>query len=287
MNYRLYLLFVLNIGFTIAGFTQESPRSLAGFAIGQWKDIPIKILGKPYLSDTTEIGTPLEAFKHPIGEGWIIAFEYSNETNSKIKSIQLSGMHGDGNAVFLNLHFDMNKNDILKALGKPSDIIDIGEYGQKWIYEQSFFSLDISREGRLWCIKIFEPNYEGLTNQGVPIPSFYQLVSIINTGSNEEIAHLISASLLIKKDNKQFVFSEPWNVELNDDLSGIFKLMKDNFKYVSVQDSINSKKYKQNFLPQTYGPSKYKMLYKQNNNWMEILWAYELNRYRVVAININ
>jgi hypothetical protein len=63
--------------------------------------------------------------------------------------------------------------------------------------------------------------------------------------------------------------------------------MKDNFKYVSVKDSIDSKKYKQNFLPQTYGPSKYKMLYKQNNNWMEILWAYELNRYRVVAININ
>ncbi len=264
-------------------YGQKNNRSLAGFAIGQGKDIPRKVLGKPYLSDTSMIGNPIEAFTHPMGEGWIIVFEYNKEKNHNVSSIMLSSQTQLLPSGFNNLNFGMKKSEILKLLGRPSDKVSIGEYGEKWVYEQYSFSLDLDSKGILWAIKLFEPNYESNTIE-LAIPSLKSIYDLQVKNDFEALSEFVSPSLIIQKSSRKYKFENAWNLETSSDASGIFKLFKEALSQVNLSDTINPKQYKQTIIPIKNSASKFKMSFKKGSSWLEFIWAYEFGSYRIIEI---
>lgn len=265
-------------------FGQALERSLSGFAIGQSKEIPIKVLGKPYLSDTSINGNAIEAFRHPMGDGWVIVFEYNKEKKPSITSIQLSSQKEAMPAGFYGLNFGMNKVAIQKLIGKPSDKVSIGEYGEKWIYEKEYFSLDLDNKGNLWAIKLFEPNYSKESSVGLLIPSIKNLMELKTNKDLSRMAEFISPSLIVFKNAKKYEFLNPWNVELSSDASGIFRMLDEALGLANLADTLNPKSYKQAVIPVKSMPSKFKMSFKNKGTWVEFLWAYEFGSYRIVEM---
>jgi len=267
-------------------YSQKIERSLAGFAIGQSKEIPRKVLGRPYLSDTSITGNSLEAFAHPMGEGWVIVFEYNKEKNNRISAIQLSSQKQAMPSGFKNLKFGMQKAEILQQLGKPSDKLSIGEYGEKWVYEQYSFSLDLDSKGILWAIKLFEPNYENVNSIELAIPSIKTIYQLQQDDNYEALSELISPSLIIYKSTRKFQFENAWNLEITSDASKIFKLFKEAFSQVNLPDTLNPKLFKQTIIPVKNTASKFKMSYKIGSSWLEFIWAYEFGSYRIIEVII-
>ncbi len=281
MVFRLLILF---LGFgSNQLFSQALERSLAGFAIGQNKEIPSKVLGKPYLADTNNLGNQIEAFTHPMGEGWVVVFEYAKESNHPITSIQLSSQKEKMMSGFYGLSFGMTQAEVLKIAGKPSDKISIGEYGEKWMYEAKCFSVDINKQGKLWAIKLFEPNYQNIVQPSLNIP---EISTLINLKSNAELAAYLSPSLKIISSAQTLHFKSAWNVEIENDASFMFTAIKLNLlKIISIEKS-NPKLFKQAIIPEKIGPSKFKTSYKLNQIWLEIIWAYEFGSYRIIEIKM-
>jgi hypothetical protein len=276
------ILLILLIGSNLI-YGQKIERSLAGFAIGQSKEIARKVLGKPYLSDTSNTGNPLEAFAHPMGDGWVIVFEYNKEKNNRISSIQLSSQKQSAPSGFNNLNFGMKKSEILKLIGRPSDKISIGEYGEKWEYELSSFSIDLDNKGILWAIKLFEPNYESNTIQ-LAIPSLKSINDLQVKNDFEALSEFVSPSLIIQKSSRKYKFENAWNLETSNDASGVFKLFKEALSQINLSDTINPKQYKQTIIPIKNSTSKFKMSFKKGSSWLEFIWVYEFGSYRIIEI---
>lgn len=265
-------------------YSQKINRSLAGFAIGQGKDIPRKVLGKPYLIDSNNIGNPIEAFLHPMGEGWVIVFEYNKDKNLNISSIQLSSQTQFSPSGYNNLNFGMKKSEILKLLGKPSDKVSIGEYGEKWVFEPNSFSIDLDSKGILWAIKLFEPNYENANSVELAIPSLKTIHDLQIKNDFEALSEFVSPSLIIQKSLRKYKFENAWNVETSSDASGIFKLFKEALSQVNLSDTLNPKQYKQTIIPIKNSASKFKVSFKKGSSWLEFIWAYEFGIYRIIEI---
>ncbi len=265
-------------------FCQKIERSLAGFAIGQDKAITRMVLGKPYLEDTTITGNSMQAFKHPMGEGWVMVFEFDKLNPNQIHTIQLSSLQQEMDAGMYGLSFGMQKAAIKKLLGNPNDVLSIGEYGEKWVYEKLSISIDINTKGKLWAIKLFEPNSEKLQQVELLIPSLKLFNKALQESNYRLAAEYVSPSLKIKQGKQMMGFSHAWNLELESDASGVFKQLSETLNRINLNDSINPKLYKQNIIPVKNAPNQFKTSYKVNNTWVDFFWRYEFGSYRIFDV---
>ena len=265
-------------------FCQKIERSLAGFAIGQDKAITRMVLGKPYLEDTTITGNSMQAFKHPMGEGWVMVFEFDKLNPNQIHTIQLSSLQQEMDAGVYGLSFGMQKAAIKKLLGNPNDVLSIGEYGEKWVYEKLSISIDINTKGKLWAIKLFEPNSEKLQQVELLIPSLKLFNKALQESNYRLAAEYVSPSLKIKQGKQMMGFYHAWNLELESDASGVFKQLSETLNRINLNDSINPKLYKQNIIPVKNAPNQFKTSYKVNNTWVDFFWRYEFGSYRIFDV---
>ena len=85
-------------------------------------------------------------------------FEYSANQPKKIWSIQLYDSQNNLCSDFKNLTMGCSKEKVVKEIGYPDNIININEYGFRWEYLNTNYTLEINLEGKLTSIKITNNN---------------------------------------------------------------------------------------------------------------------------------
>lgn len=272
---------------TFFGFGQVAnyQLTLAGFALGQWKNIPSQVLGKPYMADTTLLGVNFEAFKHPAGKDMVLVAEYTSGTNSVISSLHLSSWESNQHTGFLGLEFGMNQEQVKKILGKPSDILSIGEYGSRWDYENANFFLEIDLKGKLWGIKVFDKPGNAINTGNLPLPSFYGFIQALKESNNRVFWEQVAPQLVVKNGKKEYRFNNAWNLETEFDQSGLLKLLTQVQCKLAASDTLNRKVCVQSLLPKVNQPPAIQVVFKNNCGFNELIYEAVGDKYRLVSVS--
>ena len=173
---------------TIQVYGQTFYSELYGFKLGQFREAAKFELGNPFQYGKYEDGFVYEAFLLKPDTSLYIVFEYASRDTNIIWSIQVSGNNSTTDIGFLNAKLGLDKSQTKYIFGNPTTIEDIGDYGQKWDYDKTNYSLEVSTEGTLSSIKILDNSHELFPSPDLTkIPSFQKIQQTLSSINNADI----------------------------------------------------------------------------------------------------
>ncbi len=229
----LMIVFVLSV---LSASGQNYVNSLYGFQLGQYREVAKNELGEPFQQNKYEDGYEYDLFSLKPDNSLYIVFEYAPWNTSTIYSIQISGSETDTDIGFKGLNFSQDEKYVERVLGDPDQIESIGEYGVSWFYKDANYSVEISTDGTLSSVKIMDnkaDNSPDLTK----LPKFDQVVKVLCSNDNAEIAEMLAPGLEIYYKDESLFFEKSIKTEIETDFSGIFQTIK---KISKGLDKINT-----------------------------------------------
>ncbi len=263
---------------------QKCETDLYGFQIGQYRETASNEFGKSYKHDKFEDGYVYEAFIIKPDTSLYIVFEYAAEDTGIIWSIQITGTNTATDLGFHNLKLGVPEAHIISLFGKPTEIVDIGEYGKRLDYDSSNYSFEINPKGVLSSIKIKNTWSSKDLKLGSDTPSFKKIVKAFTSSSNKEISAMVAPDLEIYEGKKAIFFKRNMGSEIENDKSGVFRLIK---KISRNLENINTKDttvYDENLRLYENGGSSYVIKIYKGSAIKEIVLRYINGRYKVWEI---
>ena len=282
------LLTLIIISLTIQAQGQQFNTELYGFKLGQYRKAAKTELGEPIKYGKYDDGFVYEVFLLKPDSSLHIIFEYAAKDTSIIWSIQVSGKDNMTDIDFKNAKLGIDKIQTESFFGKPSSTEDIGEYGQKWVYDNTNFSVEVNTKGRLSSLKILDNSDELYPSQDLKkLPSFDKIQKTLNYGSNADILNLLSGDIEIYYKNKTYSFEKSFNTEQVTDYSKMIAIIREISKDLSIVNTKNTDEYEENMRLVFGEDTKHVIKIKKGHMINEIVLKYYGGQYLIYEINAN
>lgn len=224
---------------------QTVVMDLNGFRIGQFRETVSNEFGKPIQQDKYKDGFEYEVFNIKPDTSVYMVFEYSAERTDVIWSIQISGKDKTADIGFKGLRLGIDKKEVESVLGKPDQKQDLGKHGEKWSFENTNYSIEISREGELSSVKITD-NYSGEVPDVSKLPKFEDVVKILRSKKNSEIAGVLAPGIEIYYKDQTLFFNKSWKNEIETDYSKIYDTIRELSKELDKINTSDEDSYEEN-----------------------------------------
>lgn len=258
---------------------------LYGFKLGQFRKAAQSELGKPFEKGKFDDGYIYEAFMLKPDSSLHVIFEYSAVDTSLIWSIQVSG-ENNADLGFRNLKLGIDKQQIEQILGKASNKEDIGEFGERWVFDNTNFSVEVNTKGLLSSVKILDCSNDLFPKQDLKkLPTLENIQKIFNTGSNIEIADLLCGDIEVYYKNEVYSFQKSFSTESKTDFSKLFSIIRKISTDLKSVDKKNEKEYTESMRLILGQDPKHVMKFGVRHAIKEIVFKYYGGRYLIYEIN--
>jgi hypothetical protein len=276
------LAFCLLLLFVFAAHAQEQSyfKDLHGIRLKQFREVPQNEFGKPFKTGKHDDGFEYEFYLLKPDSSLYMVFEYSN--TDLIWSIQITGTDTTADLGFEGLKFGMEKSQIEKRFGSPTQKIDIGEYGQRWQYDKSNFSFEINPQGKLSSIKINDIPDD--TPDLKKLPRFADVLKILTSKNNTEIAKLLAPDMELYRGDQTLFFEKALQTEISNDPTKIFAVIKELAEDLKSVNIKNPAEYEENARMTLGQDIKHVMKFKKGRKIKEIVFKYEWGQFLIWEI---
>ena len=224
---------------------QTAVTELNGFRIGQYRETATNEFGKSVKHDKYEDGFEYEAFIINKDSSLYMVFEYAAEHTDVIWSIQISGNNTAKDIGFKGLKLGLDKKEVQSVLGKPDKKDDMGEYGEKWSYDKTNYSVEISKSGKLSSVKITD-NYSSNKPEVSKLPKFDNVVKLLSSKNNVDIASILAPGIEIYYKDQTMFFTKSLKTEIEMDYSKIFQTIREISKGLDKIKTSEENSYEEN-----------------------------------------
>lgn len=267
---------------------QEIVTDLNGFRLGQFREVPKNELKTILQKDKFEDGFEYEIYLVEPDTSVYMIFEYAHYDLQTIWSIQLTGFKEGYDCQFKGLKLGMTTQEIEKIVGKPSSIEDAGEYGKKWAYKNTNYSLEITPKETLGGIKIIDMSNDFFPKPDISeILSFEQYSKILKSTDYKLISELLAPGLEIYKNDSIYYFQSSINNEIKTDKSGIFRLVNEMNEILSQTNPQDTLQYEENMRITQYQGVLHVAKFKIDGKYSEIVFKYLFGKYLIWEVKIN
>lgn len=278
------MLLTLLITFQI-GHSQDLVNELHGFKLNQFREAPVSEFKKSIQKKTLEDGFEVEIFLIKPDSSAYMIFEYPHWDTNIIWSIQLYGSDPDLTPNFKNLTMGMSKEDVIDKIGEPSNIKNMGEYGELLEYLDTNYSVEINPNNQLSSIKIAEIYPDYFPKPKVEkIPSFNNVKEVLMSADNQKISEILSPSMEIYYNDETMFFKNSWENEIKKDLSGIYTLIHNISKDLDKVDTSDISEYEENMRLTQGQDVKHIIKLKKHPYIKEIVFKWEFGQYLIWEI---
>lgn len=274
--------------FTTVSYGQEIVMDLNGFRLGQFRDVPKNEFNKPFQQDKFEDGYEYEIYLVEKDTSVYMIFEYADYDLQTIWSIQLTGSKKDFDCSFKGLKLGMSEKEIETILGKPSSIEDVGEYGNKWVYDDTNYTLEVNPNGYLGGVKIIDMSYDFYPEPDVTkIPSFEQYTHIFQSKDRQTISELLAPGIEIYKNDSVYFFKNSIRNEIENDGSGLFNLVNEMNNIAANTNLQDTLQYEENVRVTEFQGVLHVAKFRLDGRYSEIVFKYLFGKYLIWEIKIN
>ncbi len=282
---KLLIFFILLL--TIQVYGQTFYSDLYGFRLGQYRETAKLELGNPIQYGKYEDGFVYEAYLLKPDTSLYIIFEYAAGDTNIIWSIQVSGNNFTTDIGFKNAKLGLDKSQTEKLFGKPYSIKDIGDYGSKWVYDKTNFSLEVSKKGKLSSVKILDNSNELYPSRPdmTKVPSFDKIQKVLTSPNNSDILNLLSGDIEVYKNNNTYYFKKSFKTEQATDYSKMISLIREISKDLSTVNTKNAEEYEENMRIALGEDIKHVIKIKKGHTIKEIVLKYYGGQYLIYEIN--
>lgn len=278
------IILVLTLLISFNGISQDLVNELNGFKLNQFREAPTSEYKKPLQKRTFDDGFEFELFLLKPDSTAYMIFEYANWDKNIIWSIQLFGDDENLNPNFKNLKMGMSKENLIKEIGQPSSIKSVGKYGEMLEYDNANYSFEINTKNRLSSIKIKELYSEYFPEPKLEkIPAFNSILESLQ-GDNQEISEILSPGLEVYQNDEIIFFENSWQNEIENDLSGIYSLIRESIVGLEKVDSSNIDEYEENMRLTLNQNIKHVLKFKKHPKIQEIVMKWEFGKYLIWEI---
>jgi hypothetical protein len=283
---KLLILFLTII--TTVSWAQEIVLDLNGFRLGQFRNVPKKELNTILQQDKFEDGFEYEIYLFEPDTSVYMIFEYADYDLQTIWSIQVTGSKQGFDCSFKGLKLGMSVKEITSIMGKPSSIEDAGEYGKKWIYDNTNYTLEVNPNGNLGGIKIIDMSFDFFPEPDLKkIPSFYDYTEILKSKNRKIISDLLAPSIEIYKNDSVYLFVNSIDSEVKNDNSEIFNLIDEMYSIIRVVDPKDTLQYEENARLVLGDNAMHVAKFNIKGQHHEIVFKYMFGRYLIWEMKIN
>ncbi|MBO9699949.1 MAG: hypothetical protein J7604_07045 [Sporocytophaga sp.] len=279
------ILTILLFIFTLLGVSGQTPvTDLYGFSLGQYRETATNEFGKPIEQGKFKDGYEYEVFLLNPDSSLYLVIEYAANHTDVIWSIQISGSNATKDIGFKGLRLGADKKEVERVIGKPEAKENIGEYGENWNYEKANYSIEISKSGKLSSAKI-KNNFLDNKPDVKKLPKFENIISIMSSSNNAEIASILAPGVEIYYKDKTWFLGKSIKNEINTDYSKVFQTIReisDGLNQINTSD-INS--YEENMRLAMGQNPKHVVKIKTGHKIKEIVFDYINGQYLIWEIN--
>jgi hypothetical protein len=263
---------------------QSAVTELNGFRIGQYRETATNEFGKPVRHDKYEDGFEYEAFIINADTSLYMVFEYAAGHTDVIWSIQISGNNTTTDIGFKGLKLGLDKKEVERVLDKPDKKDDMGEYGEKWSYEKTNYSVEISKSGKLSSVKITD-NYSSNTPDVNKLPKFANVIKLLTSKNNADIASIVAPGIEIYYKDQTMFFNKSLKTEIETDYSKIFQTIREISKGLAQIKTTDENSYEENMRVALGQNIKHVIKIKTGHTIKEIVFDYINGQYLIWEIN--
>lgn len=263
---------------------QAIVTELNGFQIGQFREAPANEFGSPFQKDKFEDDFEYEVFIIKPDSSLYMVFEYAAGKTDIIWSIQITGNDLTTDIGFKGLKLGLDKTEVERVLGKPKNKENMGEYGEKWSFDQTNFSVEISQNGKLSSIKITD-NFSGKKPDVSKLPKFEDVVKILSSENNADIARLLAPGIEIYYKDKTMFFGKSFKTEIESDYSNIFQTIREISKNLNKINTADENSYEESMRFALGQNPKHTIKIKTGHTIKEIVFEYINGQYFIWEIN--
>jgi hypothetical protein len=280
---RLFTLLTLSLFPTTILLATELIINLRGFEIGQYREVVKRELGLPIKTDKYDDGFEYEIYKVTPDTSVYMIFEYAPGNLEIIWSIQLTGKTYQTD--FKKLKLGTDRLSIIETLGEPSRKKDIGAYGEKWEYDNTNYSVEINKGGKLSSIKVTDESYRMFPKVDVgKIPTFEKVTNILKSKSNNQIKELLSPDMEIYAGDSVYFFRNNIGDEIAQDKSGVFRLIRELSRTLEKVNTKNIDEYEENVRLNPGQDPMHVIKIKNGQTIKEIVFKYRFGKYLIWEI---
>ena len=283
MNRIIYtILLLLSMLLEVNG--QAIVTDLYGFRLGQYRETATNELGKPFEQDKFEDGFEYEIFLLKPDTSLYIIFEYAAEQTDIIWSIQISGSNTTTDIGFKDLRLGIDKKQVERVLGKPDAKKDVGDFGEKWTYGKTNYSIEISKNGKLSSVKIMD-TYSNNPPDASKLPKFENVIKLMSSKNNADIARILSPEIEIYYKEQTLFFGKSLKTEIETDYSKVFNTIREISKELNKINTSDINSYEENMRLTLGQTPKHVIKIKTGHTIKEIVFAYINEQFLIWEIN--
>lgn len=282
-NMKLFLFLIFQTLIIFSANTQDFVSNLYGFKLEQYREVASNDLGTPLLKNKFDDGFEYEAYLLKPDTTAYIVFEYAAGSTNTIYSIQITGQDQSVDIKFKGLYMGMDEKSIEKALGRAVEKEKIGNYGEKWEYTNTNYSIEVNK-GKLSSVKI--RNHLLNEKEGnSKIPSFATIQKALMSNNNEQISTLVAPGIEIYYHGKTYYLGRSFESEIEKDQSKIYETLKFLSKDLDKVNTSDTSVYEENvrIIPDQHPMHVIKL--KKGHLIKEIVFQYLFGKYFIWEIN--
>src|SRR5690606_34745417 len=198
---------------------QIRDKMLYGFAVGQSREVLKTEFKEVFRSGVYQDGSEYEIFLLQPDRSAYIVFEFNPYNPQIIKSIQVSGKNPDVEIGYKNLRLDDDKSVVEEIFGTIIFKQAIDAETELWNYG-SDLNVEITN-GVLSSIKITDNSFDN-TETPANLPVFSEILNILQSGSNQQIAEILMPNAEIYYWDQFLSFERSLQNEIKKDYSKLF-----------------------------------------------------------------
>ncbi len=242
------LLLTLLIGFlfSVNLHAQQYFTELNGFKLRQYRQVPANEFDEPGRTGKHENGWEWDAYALEDDGSVYMVFEYAPDAPELIWSIQMTGTDPSYDLGILGLRLGMTAAEVQRLLGTPSKKEDIAEHGTRWEFKKFNFSIEINPAGKLSSVKLREDVDREPKADLKKLPRYDSVLKTLTTGSNSELAKMLSPDMELYRDGKTLYFRRSMRNEIAGDSSKIFATIRELSPELRAVNSRNASEYDEN-----------------------------------------
>lgn len=268
-------------------FSQELVSTLNGYSLGQFREIPKNNLLGLLQTDRFEDGFEYDVHLVEPDTSVYMIFEYAEYDLNTIWSAQITGSKDGYDCGFKGLKLGMKEKELRNLVGEPSTIEEVGEYGFKWSYANTNYSLEISPEKRLAGIKIIDMTHELFPSSRVElIPPYAIWIKLLTAREARTVSSILSPGIEIYQSDSTFFFQKPWSKELEEDKSGIYDLVSATAALLETIDVNDTLSYEENMRLALGADPMHVVKARTDEKYIELVFKYMFGKYLIWEIAI-
>ena len=215
-----------------------SQLELNGIFLGQFKQVPERLFGRPLRTEKFEDGWTYRAYALNKDTGVYMAFKFSKDFPEEIYSLQIAGPPDDLEATvgesappFVGIRLGDSREKLLSVFGKPSKIEPESDWPvELWSYDGRNYSFEVNKQGRLSSIQIM--GYDGFPGEPKDFPTdLTELKKCLSSAaairledhSSGCLADWIAPGIEIEVAGRSIYVKRPLRTELSDPNSEVMK----------------------------------------------------------------